>query len=221
MSYKAPAIGQTGKTLSFIISASGTGGTGAWTSSDNDATAIQWDTSGNAKYMKVTDDGTPSGNIVTIPNNVRIIRTAIQYVEEFKGYNTYSDGGTTGSSLNTPYFSSSTPAGVYVGTTWADASAVTSQTASSAGTAIGNFGIPAFGLTGGYSLGMANPFSSSGSFAAATYSMVHDVVITTGGSLSIGYACSTYDHYGSAANATENGRLAQGKYVYTIKFVEL
>ena len=218
MSYKAPSSA-TGKTLSFIISASGTGNTGAWSSSANDATAIQW--SGSAKYMKVTDDGTPSGNAITLPNNIRVIGTSVQFVEQFQGYSTYSDGGTTNSYLSTPYWSSSMTAGVYVGTTWADASAVTSQTASSAGSAISTLGVAVFGLTAGYNLGAANPFSSSGSFTAGTYAMAQDVVITTGGAVSVGYQGSTYDFYGSVASATENGRLAKGKYVYTIRYVEL
>ena len=222
MSFKAPA-GAYIKSLSFVVSMSGEGGTGAWSSSDYNATALLLD--GTENYMQLTDNGRPTGassnpgTAVSLPNNIMIVGNELVLSEAFGAYTTFSDGGTTGTSVEsvTWDYTFGNPC-IYYGTTWSSASDITAQTKNSAGTKLDLV----WGLrVSSGSLSVRDPFASSYSYDTGTFGYAQNHVITTGGALSLGYKSGTSSFYGSAASSTENERGAQGKYTLKIYYMEL
>ena len=208
MSFKFPGL----KELTAIVSAGGEGGSGAYGGSDYDATAIRLDGSeGSYKYMKVTHNGRPTdvssnpGTAVVVPNNI-VIKAAKVNFSQFKGYAWGSEQNVGLSYSNSPKF--------MIGTTWADASAVTSQTASAAGSLLPI--VPYFVSSG--SLSVIKYIGDYSGHGTDHFSPGYGVV-TTGGALSFAYA-KGYDSYHSTSSASDN-RLSAGIVTLTLYYEDL
>ena len=210
MSYKAPS-GAVLKKLSFIVSASGDGGTGAYDTANGTATALK--VTSSQTHMRVTDDGKDDGNIITLPNNVLVIGYEIVITEAFSAYDTYSDGGTTGSTAASISFDYTfgKPA-IYYGTTWSN---VNNHAHSSAGTVLPL--TPIIKDSSG-SVAIADPYGYN--VSAATYTNSQHTVVGTGGVISLGVKGGT-SYYGSTANSTQDDFCASGKVEYKIYYKEL
>ena len=212
MSYKAPS-GAVLKKLSFIVSASGDGSTGAYDTANGTATAFK--VTPSQTHMRVTDDGKDDGNTVTLPNNILVIGYEVVTTEAFSAYSTWSDGGTTGTSAQSPSFDYTfgNPK-IYYGTTWSN---VNTHTHSAAGTIL-----PLSPLVkdSSGSASIINPYGSSYSFTAGTFANGQHVVIGTGGILSLGVKGGS-SYYGSTASSTQNDFFASGKVEYKIYYQEL
>jgi hypothetical protein len=213
MSYKAPD-GAFLKKLSFIISAGGDGTTGAY---DGSSTATAFNTVAAQKHIKVTANGTASGDYITLPNNILIMGTEMVLSEAFTAYSTYSSGGTTGTST-TSISMDYTFGGphIYYGTAWSN---VSTQAHSSAGTKLPL--VWALKESSG-SVSAVAPFGSSYGYATGTFGSAQHLVVGTGGLVSLGYKPSSGStYYGSAASATQNNYCATGKVEYRIYYQEL
>ena len=208
MSFKFPGL----KELTAVVSAGGEGGSGAYGSSDYDATAIRLDGSQSSyKYMKVTHNGRPTdvssnpGTAVVVPNNI-VIKAARVNFSQFKGWAYGSEQNVNLDYSNSPKF--------MMGTTWADASAVTSQTASATGSQLP---VAPYFNSGG-SLSIIKYIGDYSGHGTDHFSPCYSV-ITTGGALSFAYA-KGYDTYHSTSSANDN-RLSAGIFTLTLYYEDL
>jgi hypothetical protein len=210
MSYKAPSNAVL-KKLSFIVTASGDGGTGAYDSANGTATAFK--VTSSQTHMRVTDDGKDDGNSITLPSNVLVIGYEIVTTEAFTAYSTYSDGGDTGSSASSLSFDYTFgKPKIYYGTTWSN---VNTHAHSSAGTLLP---LSPIVKDSSGSASIVDPYAYT--ISVATYSNSQHAVVGTGGVISLGLKGGS-SYYGSIGSSTQNDFCASGKVEYKIYYKEL